>query len=410
MTHPPVSLRKLAIGDAVVGSYPTHATVPVPYVLETFPQLINYNSEIFNYFKTQSNLCGYSINFSYPQTGGTFPTVRTSAASDPASPYHTATPSAPILWKRDSQHQRSSKPSASPSIDRRQSADPLQGRGNGTIDSWYGCWLFQEMWDMALNFSLPWANNPSHSFNIYDAPDAVDPDVPLDPSEFINDDMTRKAAHAPLNQWNGQPPFGSYPFGSNIFASDILGTNVWGDPSIEPVVFLSELMTNASKHGVSLILYSGNDDSYISHFGTQVVIQNTTFGGVQGFTQKPATPWTDDSGKYAGIIHQERGLTYVLFDQAGHQVPYYSPAHAFVFLREFVLGNNATGTVKGGTVVGGTNTKLADFVQTARSAIFTGAGVTQGSYVAPSATIASWEKFIATASVQPGRPRGGGPY
>ena len=29
MTHPPVLLRKLAIGDAVVGSYPTHATVPV---------------------------------------------------------------------------------------------------------------------------------------------------------------------------------------------------------------------------------------------------------------------------------------------------------------------------------------------------------------------------------------------
>jgi len=396
MTNPPVSLRKLAIGDGVVGSYPTHATLPVPWVIQTFPQLVGYNPEIYNYFKTQSKLCGYdSISLTYPQTGGTFPTVRTSAASDPASPYHTATPSASILWKRGSPRAKFQE-----SVVRRQSTptSPLSGRGNGTIDSWYGCWLFQEMWDMALNFSLPWANNPSHSFNLYDTPDALDPDVPLDPTEYINDNRTRAAAHAPLTPWIGQPQFGAYPFGSNVFASNELGTNPFGDPSIEPAAFFSDLMSEASSHGVSVILYSGNDDSYISHFGTQIVIQNTTFGGIQGFTKKPATPWTDDKGKYAGIVHQERGLTYVLFDSAGHQVPYYSPNHAYVFLREFVLGNNQTGTVVGGTVVGGEDPKLAQFVQTGGAAIFTGAGATQGTYVAPEATIAAWNKFIATAT------------
>lgn len=253
---------------------------------------------------------------------------------------------------------------------------------------------------MALNFSLPWANNPSHSYNVYSAPDALDPDVPLDPSEFVNNNQTRTAAHAPLSEWFGQPIFGAYPFGSNTEAFNVPGTNVFGDPSPEPMVFFSELMTNASKAGVTVILYSGNDDSYIGHFGTQIVIQNTTFGGTQGFTQKPATPWTDDNGEYAGIVHQERGLVYVLFDAAGHQIPYYSPEHAYVFLREFILGNNTLGTVQGKTVVGGTKSQLAQFVQTARSAIFTGAGQTQGSYVAPSKTIASWEKFIATATVQ----------
>jgi len=87
------------------------------------------------------------------------------------------------------------------------------------------------------------------------------------------------------------------------------------------MAFLSELMTNASNAGVKVILYSGNDDSYIGHFGTQIVIQNTTFGGIQGFSKVPDTAWTDDFGNYAGIVHQERGLTYVLFDRAGHQVP-----------------------------------------------------------------------------------------
>ena len=33
----------------------------------------------------------------------------------------------------------------------------LSGRANGTIDPWYGCDLYDEMIDYALNFSLPWS-------------------------------------------------------------------------------------------------------------------------------------------------------------------------------------------------------------------------------------------------------------
>jgi carboxypeptidase D len=46
-----------------------------------------------------------------------------------------------------------------------------------------------------------------------------------------------------------------------------------------------------------------------------------TFGGVQGFTRKPSTAFEDDLGNFAGIVHQERGLTYALFQNAGHLVP-----------------------------------------------------------------------------------------
>jgi hypothetical protein len=54
--------------------------------------------------------------------------------------------------------------------------------------------------------------------------------------------------------------------------------------------------------------------------------QNTTFGGIQGFTQKPSTPWTDDNGNFAGIVHQERGWLYALFIGTGHLVPAGKPA------------------------------------------------------------------------------------
>lgn len=51
------------------------------------------------------------------------------------------------------------------------------------------------------------------------------------------------------------------------------------------------------------------------------MLQNTTFGGVQGFTRKPSTPWWDRDGRWSGIVHQERNWTYALFYGAGHEVP-----------------------------------------------------------------------------------------
>lgn len=32
----------------------------------------------------------------------------------------------------------------------------LAGRANGTIDPWYGCDLYDEMVDYAVNFTFPW--------------------------------------------------------------------------------------------------------------------------------------------------------------------------------------------------------------------------------------------------------------
>ena len=89
---------------------------------------------------------------------------------------------------------------------------------------------------------------------------------------------------------------------------------------------MDELMSNASAANIAIILYSGNDDSVVEHFATDIIIQNTTFGGIQGFTQKPQTPFTDDEGNFLGIVHQERGLTYILVEHAGHDVPIYNPA------------------------------------------------------------------------------------
>ncbi len=234
-------------------------------------------------------------------------------------------------------------------------------------------------------------------FDVYDIPDATHPEPPRDAGPFLNSASGRAALHAPTSK-NWSSSF-NYPFGS-VYDKSI--GNSHGDPSVEPVAFLTELFANASSphRNVTFVFYSGNDDAQVQHRGTEVVIQNFTFGGTQGFSRKPSTPWFDDAGQPAGIVHQERGLAYVLFTGAGHLVPQWRPAQALTFLREFVLGNNNNGTLlDDGTILGGEDTALAEDFLLGGNEIFYGSAKTEGTSVVPSANFAAWESFIATATL-----------
>jgi carboxypeptidase D len=83
-----------------------------------------------------------------------------------------------------------------------------------------------------------------------------------------------------------------------------------------------------------------------------------------------------------------------------------------VFVREFVLGSNKTGLVNSSSnsVVGGEDPALAADVMPGGLVIYYGDGdsaTTSLSTVAPSATLAAWSQFIATATV-PGTASGTG--
>jgi hypothetical protein len=79
----------------------------------------------------------------------------------------------------------------------------LEGRANGTIDAWYGCELFDEMVDYAVNYTWPWCEfhssltmgvyslsaphiAESKEVDTFDLPDAVNPDAPTSPAWFLN--------------------------------------------------------------------------------------------------------------------------------------------------------------------------------------------------------------------------------
>ncbi|KAK0488998.1 Alpha/Beta hydrolase protein [Armillaria novae-zelandiae] len=394
MSNPPVNLAGVGIGNGAITSGQVFELLPALDTIQTYPQLIGYDPEVYKYFEEQSKLCGYDVNLTYPQ-GGIIPSISLILPTDRDVVFLLSE-----MRMRSFKSQLLSKLSVradevdtlsrrDQAIRREEWKRDLTGRpSNGTIDPWYGCLLLDEFIDYALNYTYPW--NVSQMFNVYNIQDALNPEVNTDATVFLNDNQTRTALHAPTSKdW-------ALSFESTFGQSGLV------DPSPEPMVFLTELATNATAQNITIVLYSGNDDSLITHRGTEITIQNTTFGGIQGFTRKPSTPWYNESGSFAGIVHQERGWKYVLVNGAGHLVTTDAPNEAFVLARDFIFGNNETGLVDGNRVVGGEESTLAIDILPGGDEIYYGAGATQSTYVFPSATRSAWEAFIQTATAAAG--------
>ncbi|GLB41836.1 putative peptidase S10 family protein [Lyophyllum shimeji] len=403
MKNPPVTIAKIAIGDGSITSGQVFELLPALSVIETHPQIIGYDQDVYEYFKAQTKLCHYDVNLTYPQNG-VIPPVPLMLPTQRVVPFllQNSLSYRGFTAEVAKRYSRQKRTLQRRERDRRLTAwkrDFLTDRSSDVIDPWYGCLLLDMFIDYAINYTYPWSlskNTDTFGFDVYDVTDATNPQINQDASVFLNDPRTRDALHAPHSK--------SWAQNFDFVFGNADGNNV--DPSTEPMNWFTEFATNASAHGVGVVLYSGNNDALIAHRSTEIAIQNTTFGGVQGFTVRPSTPWFNYAGQFAGIIRQERNWTYVLFDNAGHLVPHDRPDSAFTFLREFVLGKNQTGlvtrTAKGEVVVvGGTNATLAQDILPGGDEIYYGPGAKISTYVFPSATRAAWQSFICTETAAP---------
>lgn len=277
MKNPPVKITKIAIGDGSITSGQVFELLPALSVIETYPQIIGYDQEVYKYFKAQSKLCHYDVNLTYPQNG-VIPPVPLVLPSQRDVPF--------LLENSVSYRGFVTKVSQKHSLQERTvekhkreqnlavwKRDFLTGRRLDALDPWYGCLLLDMFIDYAINYTYPWSlsqDSDTFGFDVYDVTDATNPQINQDASVFLNDPRVRNALHAPKSKsWaqNFDFVFGN-PDGNNV------------DPSTEPMNFFTELATNATSRGVGVILYSGNNDALIAHRSTEIAIQNTTFGGI----------------------------------------------------------------------------------------------------------------------------------
>ena len=96
-------------------------------------------------------------------------------------------------------------------------------------------------------------------------------------------------------------------------------------PSVELLPALLETMP--------VVLYSGEQDLICNHRGTEQLIRNLQWGGARGFeveaggAEAPIARWEVD-GELAGTYREARNLSFVLFHNASHMVPYDQPSRA----------------------------------------------------------------------------------
>lgn len=91
---------------------------------------------------------------------------------------------------------------------------------------------------------------------------------------------------------------------------------------------------------VPILLFSGAEDLICNHVGTEQLISNMEWNGGKGFEVTPGNwaprrNWTFE-GDVAGFWQEARNLTYVLFHEASHMVPFDFPRRSRDMLDRFM--------------------------------------------------------------------------
>jgi carboxypeptidase D len=81
------------------------------------------------------------------------------------------------------------------------------------------------------------------------------------------------------------------------------------------------VLPNVIEKSQRTIIVNGQHDFSIIAEGVRVIIQNMTWQGVQGFQVQPTARFIVPDQGDLGIVHTERGLTYVELVLCGHMAP-----------------------------------------------------------------------------------------
>jgi carboxypeptidase D len=120
---------------------------------------------VYNYFVEQTHLCGYDLNLTYPQQVGHFPSLDAKHAVRSLRTVNTGRKSVVDIKKRLRHVVLHSTLRGTNHTRRSFGRRSLEGRANGTLDPWYQCDLFNELWDYALNYTFPLSERATSDFS-----------------------------------------------------------------------------------------------------------------------------------------------------------------------------------------------------------------------------------------------------
>jgi carboxypeptidase D len=130
-------------------------------LIETHPELINFNISVYEEFLAKSHLCGYDLNLTYPQTGGHFPVLKNGfedqeladieSRRDMLGRFQSLVKHI-SMTKAQAQSPRKSFPPASYTQRR-----TLETRSDVVLDPDAKCAILSELWSYTESYVAPWS-------------------------------------------------------------------------------------------------------------------------------------------------------------------------------------------------------------------------------------------------------------
>jgi carboxypeptidase D len=177
------------------------------------------------------------------------------------------------------------------------------------------CYPQCAIFSTALDYLQGW----KHCFSMYNIQYNCTTEDPL---PWIEAYFNQADVRAGLYISKSEPPY-------QACNRDIL--NKLTEEDVEPPAY--RILPSLLSQGIKVHIYEGAYDMLVNHKGTELVIQNMTWNGAQGFQKRP------DRAFEGGRWGYERGLSYHLFENAGHAVPKDRKEEAFDFVKDFVVGD-----------------------------------------------------------------------
>ncbi|GAO51903.1 alpha/beta-hydrolase [Saitoella complicata NRRL Y-17804] len=296
----PIKMKAISVGDGLIGNYAANQIIPVAAYMNEQNDTLKVDQVVLDVMNNQSSYCGFDsvlAQVTYPPSG---------PINGFMSPPDTA------YKKRDLEFE-----------------GDLAKRATYTdaeyfakfAPYWWGMDGAEcDLYSVALGgiFQQPYSTRCFDVYNIdHDCNNTVDNSGY---TEYLLRDDVRAALHI-----ESAPAFQQ----CNDTIQNIIDPGLFTPTAYEIIPRLSQEM--------EVHIYSGKLDFAINHLGTEMVLQNTTWGGKQGFQKKPNTKLPFGGG----VFRRERGLTYTKFDDAGHLAPEDAPETLYQWFNKFVLKNYA---------------------------------------------------------------------
>ena len=318
-----LNLHSLSLGDPTLGNPETMSSVTIGSFLRSHRATLEIPAEIVSAFLDADEACGYNALVQQAQT---FPPRKNDPIQAPKNPDNQENAAWGAINGTCYNH-----PTTADGVLASILNSPCEG----------SCATITTAVDYVQTHAAARASG-NDCFDIYDITNGCDAVslFPLVDAYFSRADVQDALHVLPSTSTATATPFSV----CNHKILDILPAS----GPLPPPPSYSILPDMATIHHIPIHVFSGANDMLLNHVGTEFVLQNMTWNGARGFSQKPdhvfyagnAAPVNGEGGLKAGTWGEERGVSYHLFYGAGHSVFVKKPKEMFIFVRDVIVGRS----------------------------------------------------------------------